>query len=70
MNTYQTEQQTNKQIITTYIMRKILLSFALVMISVMSQAASITALDVDFGTTSIKGKSSVTGSYDVAVSVI
>ena len=66
--TYQTEQQTNKQIITTYIMRKILLSFALVMISVMSQAASITALDVDFGTTSIKGKSSVTGSYDVAVS--
>lgn len=68
MNTYRTEQQTNKQIITTYIMRKILLSFALVMISVMSQAASITASDVDFGTTSIKGKSSVTGSYDVAVS--
>lgn len=68
MNTYQTEQQTNKQIITTYIMRKILISFALVMISVMSQAASITASDVDFGTTSIKGKSSVTGSYDVAVS--
>ena len=70
MNTYRTEQQTNKQIIITYIMRKILLSFALVMIGVMSQAAvniQVTPSSVDFGSVSIKGKTSVEGSATINV---
>ena len=51
-------------------MRKILISFALVMISVMSQAAvniQVTPSSVDFGSVSIKGKTSVEGSATINV---
>lgn len=49
-------------------MKKILSFLALVLISAMSYAASITATDVDFGTISIKGQDlPVTGSQTVTV---